>query len=368
MCERVTSKSATAVELCAAGVGGWQRGVLLMATLLGLPFLLLGAGPVRAATLGDRSGLYVYEGNDNRIDQYDTVSGAFVGTVWDTSWGSDQSYGWIASRGDMAWTPSGTLLVTVGGNNVTVFPGVVEIDPKTGNVIKKLDLSYQPTDVVLDANGHIFVTGWDTTTVQEYDWNTGFIVKTYAPNVWYRPSGLVVDEARNSLWVYSYWSAGANYSALHQFDLTSGQLLNRYVNTSFLPSYARTGILLAPNGMLYLATSQVGPVVEFDPDAGVFTRAFSGGISYAEDIALGPNNTLYAVESGTGTIAAYDIATGQVIDPAFVMTGGSSTSGLLTDPLTLLAVPEPSGVALTALALFTGAARLVHRRRRARYA
>jgi hypothetical protein len=207
--------------------------------------------------------LYVGDGNDNTVKQFDATTGAYLGTF-------------VASG-------SGSLL----GPRGLIFG-------------RHHDLNVVNQNVGTTINGEVL----------RYDNKSGAflndIVDASNPHAPYAPRGMVRGPA-HTLFVADLGDLGnvfgtGNVGRLIQFDDTTGAWLGDLNHSGFTGEFNPRGIVTGPDGDLYLAVRNVeaigGHVLKFDPIKETFLGDFvdsngTNDLNRPEGLVFGPDRNLH---------------------------------------------------------------------------
>ena len=159
-------------------------------------------------------------------------------------------------------------------------------------------------------------------------------VFTYDPAL-SRPDGMVVGPD-GALYVSSELG-----KAILRFDATTGQFLDVFAGSDIpqplIGSFQPSGLAFGPDGHLYVASFQDHRVHRFDGSSGmhlgVFVTQNNGGLLFPTALAFGPDDNLYVSSSLTDQILKFAGDTGLPLIPFVVNSGGfiNSPKGLTFD-------------------------------------
>ncbi len=139
--------------------------------------------------------LYVSDDANNRIEEFTVATGAYRSSITTD----------VSSPAGLTFDAKGDLWAAQQGQTETSLDGVVEYNPTTGQVLLALDgdnaTTYggfsNPTDVAVDAAGHVFVAEPDTDYVQEFT-STGVFLNEFGTSgrgTLSFPTGVIVTHA-----------------------------------------------------------------------------------------------------------------------------------------------------------------------------
>ena len=105
--------------------------------------------------------------------------------------------------------------------------------------------------------------------------------------------------------------------AIAKFDGITGVELPPLVPTGNSTNLGEpNGVIIGPDGMLYVSSGQTDEVFRFDPVSGAFLGVFAsgGGLNRPWDLAFGPDGNLYVSSSLTNSVLRFDGQTGTFLD------------------------------------------------------
>jgi streptogramin lyase len=207
--------------------------------------------------------------------------------------------------------------------------------------------------------GNLFVGGWSTSRVDEFDIVTGAFVRTLASSgvrstsrITFGPDGhlyLTDSSSGISRWnvstgtlIGSFVSAGSgglesigglhfgpdghlyvsslNFSTdVHEvlrYDGTTGAFLGVFVSNGSGGLEGPDGLVFGPDGDLYVSSRSTDNVLRFDGTTGAFSAVFAsgGGLDVPYGLVFGPDDNLYVVAQGPDEVLRYDGTSGDFID------------------------------------------------------
>jgi hypothetical protein len=355
----------------------------------------------RAVPSASHDILYVGDGNDNTVKQFDATTGAYEGTfVAPGSGGLNGPRGLIFGEGHDLLAVNQNVNTTLGGD-------VLHYDGQTGAFLGKVvadtdpHAPYDPRGMVRGPQHSLFVgdlgdlgnldgTGRPGRLAQ-FDEKTGAWIRDLLPTVPFTtdngPRGVVIGPDGN-LYVAVRTFSGLGGEVM-RFNPATGAFLGDFVDSNPTNDLNRPeGLVFGPDGNLYVTSfrataSDTDKILEFSGTTG----AYLGKIdldqvgqprAFAQALLFGPGGKLFVPITGsgpdTGAVRRYDVSTGTFT--VFVPPGG--TGGPLgqpwyltfsqTDPVTLAYNTGPGArtdqgqsasvpavaVALTAAAPFAG--------------
>jgi WD40 repeat protein len=282
---------------------------------------------------------------------------------------------------DLAWSGSTLLVASVAGNAIFYYDD-------TGNPtgVRASGLS-PPLDfgIELSEDGsRLFVASFGGDVVVEYDVETGWPVRSFAP-----PCGIfaLILDLRLGPDGDLYVSCLVD-NMVTRFDGTTGSALGPFVTPQSGGLASPRGLDFGPNGNLFVASASPGQILEYDGTTGAplgafvdssgngggaidpygvrfhqgvlyvsssssnevkafdattgaflstFVSAGSGGLAGATALEFGPDGDLYVASQNSNAILRYDGSTGSFVE-AFVPAG----SGGLATPIDLAFSPGPA--------------------------
>ncbi len=327
----------------------WWGGALALA--LGV----VAVGPSLGGPIGAVGDVYVSDGDQTGIFQYDGVTGDFV---------PGSSGGYFAGRSPrvswgQAWGPDGSLYVANMG-----IPGRWFVDKFDGNtgawMATVLSWTANPDGyikkgLVFGPDGDLYVGDWFNARVDRYAagtfaWKAGYTNGAGGPLG--TPNGMTFAP-NGELLVIS-----GGYNTVLRFD-TSGDGVNLLGAFASLPNAQQPQDLsFGPNGNLFVSGGYTGNVMEFDGTTGAYVGDFVPPDSGRSALGLrfDAHGRLLLAAAGTGgyKVLAYDASNGNLLGD-FIPEG----SGGISSPVYLsIKVPEPATLGL----LLVGGSVLCRRR------
>ncbi len=221
---------------------------------------------------GPDGNIYVSSQNNDRVLQYDGVTGAFMSTFVPASSGG--------------------------------LDGPVGID--------------------FGPDGNLYVVSFVLNAVLRYNGTTGAFIDTFVPNGsgLNTPTGMIFGPDDNL-----YVSSRDGHKVL-RFNGTTGAALGDFVTAASGGLNAPRGLVFGPDGNLYVCEEINDSVRRYNGSTGAFIDVFiaggSGGLDRANDIAFGPDGVCYVASFNNDKLLAYDGGTG-----AFL---GALPDGILNGP------------------------------------
>jgi uncharacterized delta-60 repeat protein len=328
-----------------------------------------------ATSAGAGDSLYIGDGNDNTVKQFDATTGAYEGTFV-----ASGSGGLLGPRG-LIFGESHDLLV-VNQNVFTTGIGgeVLRYDGQTGAFINKVVADtdphnpYDPRGMVRGPHHSLFVgdlgdlgnldgTGRPGRLAQ-FDEKTGAWIRDLSPTVPFTtdngPRGVVIGP--DGLLYVAVRNFNPLGGEVMRFNPATGAFLGDFVDSDPTNDLNRPeGLVFGPDGNLYVTSFQANAsdtdkILEFNGTTG----AYLGKIdldqvgqprAFAQALLFGPDGKLFVPITGngpdTGEVRRYDLSTGTFT----VFVPPSGTGGLLgmpwyltfgqTDPATLAYNTKP---------------------------
>jgi hypothetical protein len=220
--------------------------------------LAAGAPAATSASAGSADSLYIGDGSDNTIKQFDATTGAYEGTLVTSG-----SQGLLGPRG-LIFRNDGQLLVV--NQNVGL--------PTNGAVLRY--------------NGQTGVP-------------LGALVPASDPNAPFAPRGMVLG-ANHTLYVADDGNLdGITLGRLARFNSETGAFLGDLEPTGFSGDFYPRADVLGPDGLLYVSVRNIAPtggeVMRWDPATGDYLGSFITGnatndLNRPEGLAFGPDGNL----------------------------------------------------------------------------
>jgi len=228
--------------------------------------------------------LYVGDGADNTVKQFDATTGAFVGTLV-----ASGSQGMLGPRGLIFRNPG--QLLAVNQNVGTTIPGeILNYNGRTGGPL-------------------------------------GAVVPASDPHAPYAPRGMVLGP-NHTLYVADDGNLdGVILGRVARFNSETGAFLGDLVPTGFTGDFYARAVVIGPDGLLYVSVRNIDPtggeIMRWDPATGNFLGVFissnaANDLNRPEGIAFGPDGNLYvasfrADESDTDKVLEFNGKTGAYI-------------------------------------------------------
>ncbi len=245
------------------------------------------------------------------VDQYDSVTGAYVGEFVGFIGGLKQPLG-------MTVHPDGSLLIADEYlHTIRQYDGVtgVYLDDfvaaEAGGLYSPWDLTFAPDGHLLVAN--VGADGVGTNGILEYGGETGVWLGTFATAELEAPYGLTFGPNGN-LFVCDYTTA-----EIVEFDGDDGAIVGVFANSNGIDLDGPSALAFHPvSGNLFVADAAANDIVEFDGNNGsrvdVFVDDVGGyGAASLMDLKFGPDRHLYVSHSESKFIYKYDGATGELV-------------------------------------------------------
>lgn len=170
--------------------------------------------------------------------------------------------------------------------------------------------------------GNLFVGGWSTARVDEFDIVTGAFVRT------------LVSSGVKSTSTIAFGPDGHLYlsdtsSGISRWNVTSGTLIGSFVPAGSGGLLIVGGLHFGPDGHLYVGslnfTTDVHEVLRYNGTTGAFISVFvsngSGGLEGPNGLVFGPDGDLYVSSRNTDNVLRYDGTTGAFLE-VFASGGG----------------------------------------------
>jgi hypothetical protein len=145
--------------------------------------------------------------------------------------------------------------------------------------------------------------------IMEFHAVTGVRVKTSGTNVVSNPQDLIITATGRIL------VSSANDSRVVEFDGSGAHVGDLVAAGSGGLDYP-TGMVIGPNGNLFVCSRDTDSVLEYDAGSGApvgpFVAAGTGGLTFPFGIAFGPNGNLFVTSLG-GRVLEYDGGTGAFV-------------------------------------------------------
>src|SRR5207249_2582735 len=141
-------------------------------------------------------------------------------------------------------------------------------------------------------------------------------------------------------------SQNSNSNSVLRYNEVSGAFIDTFVSSGSGGLSSTTGVIIGPDGNLYVNSFSNGRVLRYDgstgaplpalgkPDA-IFVTPGDGGLQNPTGLIFGPDGNLYVSSRGNNSVLRYNGTTGDFLD-AFVREG----AGELTSPRGLVFGPD----------------------------
>ncbi len=214
----------------------------------------------------------------------------------------------------LAFTEDGYLYVASKSNGVFRFDAEGVPAPRMGYSGATFIASgtrvspINPSDMVVDSAGRLYVASSATDNVLVFNAITGGFIKTLAgrPSGVRYPKGLALG-ADGSLFV-----ANAGSHSVLRYSVETGALIGSYAPEGIdLASYQPTRITFGPTGDFYVSDFVGNRVIQHDGLTGAFKTVFiqqGTGLERPTGLTFGADNFLYVGSSSTNQILKYDTA------------------------------------------------------------
>lgn len=179
-------------------------------------------------------------------------------------------------------------------------------------------------------NGHIYVASEVNDNVVEFDANGAFVRVFVASGSGGLNQPYALDFGPDGHLYVTSWG-NAQGSRVVRYHGATGALLGTFAT---LPSSVPQGLVFAPNGNLYVSSLQGHVVYECQAGTGTLVRTLSGSLSWPAGMAIGADGRLHVANSGSNSVARFDVATGAPLG-LFVPSGSgglSSPRDIAVDP------------------------------------
>ena len=279
--------------------------------------------PFAAAALlsaGAQAQMFVTNYGSGTVGKYDAATGAAIDPSFITGLGHPT---------DMVIDANQHLFVSS-------WAGVREYDAISGALLNPAFITQNAISMTLDRHGHLFVGSYNG-LISRYDASTGQVINdSYISSA--HPFGLAADDSGH------LFASTGSVLEIQQFDAENGARLNdRFVAQIALGDPA--GIALDGKGHLFVANNSPSHISEYDAVTGATINANLFYVKSAWGIAVADDGDVFATSGDTlsdGNVYRYDATTGQVT--AFI-TG-------LNVPQAIAFLPEPSTLALIGICTF----------------
>lgn len=201
---------------------------------------------------------------------------------------------------------------------------VLRYDADTGNFLGAFISSGgeldAPDGFVFGPDGNAYVSGFYSDNILKYDGRTGQFLNIFASNV--DGAAQIVFDRHGNLLVNSYGDEQTacqafNSCSILRFDKRTGDFLDVFASrSSGYELDGPDGLLIGPDGYLYVSSFLTDEIVRYDLDTGEFLGVFAsgGGLDRPSGFNFGPDGDLYVTSWGTGEVLRYDGNTGNFLD------------------------------------------------------
>jgi outer membrane protein assembly factor BamB len=257
-----------------------------------------GDGVLDATALGGAHGMWMVSNDVDLISEFHGASGVRM---------RDAEGGHTSSSQDLIITPDGRILVSSGGDD-----RIVEYDALTGAYLGDLVPSGSgglrfPTGMTIGPDGSLYVGSRDTSAVLKYDGTTGAfqgIFVSSGSGGLVEPFGLVFGPNGN-LFVTSA------LNEVLEYDGVTGASVGPFVaSTANGGLVVPRGLVFIPDGHLLVTSLMTDRVLEFDGRTGAFVGIFNNGGTSAVlrlnrpwGIRVGPTGNVFVSRSGIIPVA-----------------------------------------------------------------
>jgi hypothetical protein len=277
---------------------------------------------------------------NSQVLRFDGRTGAFLGIF-------DAGGGVVDPRDIVPVPPDGQQVIVNNGDG-----RLLRFDSRTGTFLGTFasQAGLNPGGGLFGPNGDYFVDARSRAAIARFDGATGAFLGDFIP------AGLVAFPRGFRFGPNGdlYFANGADPAtgggggSVLKFD-AQGNLLNRSFITD--PALSPLALIIAPDGNILItsefpfgAANSVGTVREYDPNTGALVRVYDAGLgpdgqpilSRPRGLVVGPDGSLYVSSTGNGTVVRFDLATGAYLGTF------ASFPGLNGQAVTFVA-PDPPG-------------------------
>jgi streptogramin lyase len=228
--------------------------------------------------------LLVADYDTNSVLQYDSSTGAFLGTF--------ASGGGLSHYSGITLGPDGNLYVSTSPSSLNAAGGVLRFNGSTG--------AFLGTFVPAGGGG-----------------------LTLGEGLTFGPDG--------NLYVASFVTGdGTQPGAILRYNGQTGAFIGAFVAPGSGGLLTAQQCVFGPDGNLYVADNDRGQVLRYNGKTGAFMDAFvpvgSGGLINADGLVFGPDGNLYVSDGGRRSVLRYDGHSGAFLDN--FVPGGSGGLGI----------------------------------------
>ncbi len=196
---------------------------------------------------------------------------------------------------------------------------ITRVDGVTGSTIYSVPLGTSAINLAEGPNGAIYVSTLFTSSVSQFDAETGTPIGVFASGgglttavgVTFGPDGALYVGSRST-------------NSVIRYDGTTGAFLNTFIGPGSGGLFAPEALLFGPDGNLYVTEFSGNRVLRFEGQTGAFIDVFasSPSLNGARGIAFGPTGDLYVAGNFSNNVVRFNGQTG-----AFINVFASSVPG-----------------------------------------
>ena len=262
--------------------------------------------------------------------RYDAKTGAFLDSI-----GS-----FPTPRSELNLGPDGNFYVTIFSYSDDFQ--IHRINPKTGASTLFIDATGLGSMRGLDfgPNGNLFVASSSRNAIMEFNGQTGEFIRDFITGI---RSPIDLDFAEDgTLYVARGHHQISNPSSILRYNGQTGAFISTFATSNV---DTPQNILVGTDGDVFVTNqwTNAEPLVRFDGTTGAVKFAVSGGLANPQGLTFGVNGELL-VASWDDTIKRFDASSGALL-------GNLVTGGVLSDPIGVIFIPEPSSRLLVAAAV-----------------